>query len=89
MGPAGAPLSIHLPTVQQPSRFNLSVAMTCAELPRPRVNDWQAWIYPQAGKVASGGREIFASLSIIGKLNGRGLDSSGIDDAACSTSVTF
>ena len=68
VGPAGAPLSIHLPTVQQPSRFNLSVAMTCAELPRPRVNDWQAWIYPQAGQVASGGREIFASPSIIGKL---------------------
>ncbi len=66
--PAGAPLTIHLPAVLQPSRFNLSVAMSCEQLEQPRVNDWQAWIYPQPGKVSASSRQVFASASIIDKI---------------------
>ena len=59
----GAALEISLPAVLQPSRWNLSVTMDCAELERPRVNNWQAWIYPPAAPIPSGS-SIFVSPSI-------------------------
>ena len=59
----GAALDIALPAVPHPSRWNLSVSMECTELERPRVNDWQAWIYPPAAPIASGS-SIYVSPSI-------------------------
>jgi predicted RecA/RadA family phage recombinase len=67
--PVGAPLRIALPAVENPSRFNLTVSLTCTELDTPRLNDWQAWVYPSVTPVPGNGTtKVFASASIATKV---------------------